>query len=65
VIVGYVKNYFLIALSTKSYKEATRFSDKLSDQSGIEQNLRGLQAHSKTSLSYSQEQCVSGYVSIP
>ncbi len=61
----YVKNYFLIALSTKSYKEAKGFADKLSDQSGIELNLRGLQAHSKISLSYSQEQCVSGWGEYP
>ena len=60
-----VKKYFLIALSTKSYKEAKSFANKLSNQSSIVLNLRGLKVNNKIALTYSKQECVSDWGEYP
>ncbi len=53
----YVKTQFLIAKSTKSYKEAKQFAVDLAKKTGIKLDLRGLSYHEKLKLSFSQQVC--------
>ncbi len=53
-----VSKRFLIAKSTKSYKEAKRFARKLSIKTGIKIDYRGLNYNKKLMLSESYNQCL-------
>jgi len=48
---------FLIALSTKNHQEAKKFAKKLSHETGIPLNLRGLHYNKKLGLSLSRKAC--------
>ena len=52
-----VKKQFLIAKSTKSYKEANQFAKKLANKTGIKLNFRGLNYNKSIMLSESKKVC--------
>ncbi len=56
-ISPYVKKEFLIVKSTTSYKEAKKYSEKISKKLNIKIDFRGLSFHKKDFLSFSKEVC--------
>ena len=56
-ISPYVKKEFLIVKSTTSYKEAKKYSEKISKKLNIKIDFRGLSFHKKDFLTFSKEVC--------
>jgi len=52
-----VKTQFLIAKSTKNYKEAKQFAEDLAKKTGIKLDFRGLSYNKELKLSFSPKEC--------